>query len=118
MIDLRNLNILGNLAAEALESAGVVLNRNSIPYDPNPPFYPSGIRLGTPGITSRGMGILEMEKIASFIARVLKDISSEEDIELQKKKKKRQEIISASEEIKKVREEVKELCSKFPVTRE
>jgi len=62
LIDLRNKGLIGNLAAEALEEAGIVLNYNAVPYDPNPPFYPSGIRLGTPGITSRGMKEKEMKK--------------------------------------------------------
>ncbi|MBI2641671.1 serine hydroxymethyltransferase, partial [Candidatus Roizmanbacteria bacterium] len=60
VIDLRKQKILGNTAAEALEEAGIVLNRNKVPFDPNPPFYPSGIRMGTPGLTSRGMKEREM----------------------------------------------------------
>ena len=46
--------------AEAMEAVGIVINRNSVPFDPNPPFYPSGLRIGTPGTTSRGMKEKEM----------------------------------------------------------
>ncbi|MEA3355203.1 MAG: serine hydroxymethyltransferase, partial [Patescibacteria group bacterium] len=75
LVDLRNKNITGNLAAEALEKANIVLNRNGIPFDPNPPFYPSGIRLGTPGLTSREMKEKEMEEIGNFIVDIIDDIS-------------------------------------------
>jgi len=123
LIDLRNFEILGNTAAEALEEAGIVCNRNSIPFDPNPPFYPSGIRLGTPAVTSRGMKEAEMKKIASFIVCVLRDVSfqkkkmnvSQED---EKKKDVRKKIINQSKEIKRVRMEVKRLCLRFPIKKE
>jgi len=123
MIDLRNLEILGNTAAEALEQAGIVTNKNTIPDDPNPPFYPSGLRLGTPGITSRGMKEEEMKQIGVSIGGVLKDISrlkKEKDISLEKEKKSkiRKEIISKSEEIKRIRENIKNLCSMFPLKKE
>jgi glycine hydroxymethyltransferase len=71
LIDLRPDRLLGNMAAEALELAGIVVNRNTIPFDPSTPFYPSGIRLGTPAVTTRGMGGPEMEEIASYIVQVL-----------------------------------------------
>jgi len=64
LINLKNKNIIGNLAAEALEYIGIVTNKNSIPFDQNPPFYPSGIRLGTPSITSRGLKEKETKQIA------------------------------------------------------
>ena len=63
VVDLRPQGVIGNIAAEALEVAGIVVNRNSVPHDPNPPFYPSGIRLGTPAITTRGMKEKEMRQI-------------------------------------------------------
>lgn len=123
MIDLRSFGILGNTAAEALEEAGIITNKNSIPNDPNPPFYPSGLRLGTPGVTSRGMKEEEMKETAVFISKIFKDISrlkKEADISLEKEKKSRirKEIISKSEEIKKVRENIKNLCLKFPLKKE
>ncbi|MEK9143095.1 MAG: serine hydroxymethyltransferase, partial [Patescibacteria group bacterium] len=66
VVDLRPQGVIGNIAAEALEVAGIVVNRNSVPHDPNPPFYPSGIRLGTPAITTRGMKEKEMKQIGKW----------------------------------------------------
>ena len=123
LINVGKLDVLGNTAAEALEAAGIITNRNGIPFDPNPPFYPSGVRLGTPGVTSRGMGTQEMDLMGSFIARVLKDISKikkEKDISQEQEKKlaTRKDIISQSQEVNNVREEVRELCLSFPIIRE
>lgn len=120
LIDLRNVNILGNTAAEALEKAGIITNRNAIPYDPNPPFYPSGLRLGTPGITSRGMGKIQMKQIASWIAKIIQEIAQikkEKNISFDQEKKKqiREQIIESSQEIKKARTEVARLCRQFPL---
>ena len=75
LINLQNKGIIGNLAAEALETANIIINRNAVPFDPNPPFYPSGIRIGTPGITSRGMKEKEIKQIASLINRVIHQVS-------------------------------------------
>jgi len=91
LIDLRNKGISGKDAQLNLEAAGITINKNTIPYDPNPPFKPSGIRLGTPAITTRGMKEKEMKQIAVWINEVIKNPSS----------------------IKKVRAEVKKLCRKF-----
>ena len=91
--DLRSLNILGKDAAILLEKAGIIVNYNTVPFDPNPPFNPSGIRLGTPAVTSRGMGKSAMKQIGNLIAQVLK-----------------KEKITA-----KAKKEVKLLCQKFPV---
>ena len=74
LIDVRNKGILGKEAAEALEKAGIVVNKNSIPFDPNPPTNPSGIRLGTPAITTFGMKENEMKQIASFFNRVFESL--------------------------------------------
>ncbi len=70
--DLRPLNIKGKDAAILLEQAGIVVNYNTVPFDPNPPFNPSGIRLGTPAVTSRGMKEPQMKIIGNLIAQVLK----------------------------------------------
>jgi len=72
LIDLRDKKIDGKTAAVNLEKAGIVVNANAIPRDPNPPFRPSGIRLGTPALTTRGMGKEEMVKIAHWIYAVIK----------------------------------------------
>jgi len=72
VVDLRNLGIDGKEAAERLEKEGLVVNANTIPNDPRPPSRPSGIRLGTPAVTARGMKEKEMKIIAQMIADVLK----------------------------------------------
>ncbi len=71
VIDLREKNISGKDAAIKLEEAGLVVNYNAIAHDPNPPMNPSGIRLGTPAVTTRGMGEKEMKLIAEMINDVL-----------------------------------------------
>jgi glycine hydroxymethyltransferase len=71
LVDLTNRNVPGKVAAKALDKAGLELNYNSVPYDTRKPFDPSGIRLGTPSVTSRGMGEAEMKLIAGWIDRVV-----------------------------------------------
>jgi glycine hydroxymethyltransferase len=71
LIDLTNKNVPGKVAAKALDKAGIELNYNSVPYDPRKPFDPSGIRLGTPAVSSRGMGDAEMKQIAAWMDRVI-----------------------------------------------
>ncbi|MBI4037587.1 serine hydroxymethyltransferase [Candidatus Curtissbacteria bacterium] len=77
LIDLRNKGVNGSIAAYALEVANIVVNKNGVPFDSNPPFYPSGIRLGTPAITTRGMKEKEMKKIAQWFAGVIEEIKNE-----------------------------------------
>ncbi len=69
LVDLTNKEVPGKKAAQALDKAGLVLNYNSVPFDPRKPFDPSGIRLGTPAVTSRGMGPSEMKLIAAWLDR-------------------------------------------------
>jgi glycine hydroxymethyltransferase len=71
LVDLTNKNIPGKLAAKALDKAGIELNYNSVPYDTRRPFDPSGIRLGSPSVTSRGMGATEMKQIVAWMDRVM-----------------------------------------------
>ena len=78
LIDLSNKKVNGALAAYALEAANIVLNKNAVPNDIMPPFYPSGIRLGTPALTTRGMKEKEMKKIANWINEVIEQIKGEE----------------------------------------
>lgn len=70
LVDVTTKGIGGKPLARALDAAGIVCNYNSVPFDPRKPFDPSGIRLGTPSVTSRGMGTGEMAQIAAWIERV------------------------------------------------
>lgn len=120
LTDIRNKNLLGNTAAEALEAVGIVLNRNSIPHDPNPPFYPSGLRLGTPGLTSRGMKEPQMQKIAKFMDETITAVSQTKvklnmNEENEKKRVNRKKIIEGTKELAGIKKEVLALCKKFPL---
>jgi len=96
LVDLSDKGITGKEAEQALEKAGIVCNRNTIPYDKQKPFIGSGIRLGTPALTTRGLKESEMKEIGQMIARVLG--------------RKVDEILLA-----KIKEEVKALCGQFPL---
>ena len=72
LLDLRSINHSGWIGAWALEGAGIIANRNTVPFETASPFYPSGLRLGTPAITTRGMGLSEMEQIGVWITEILK----------------------------------------------
>ena len=120
LIDLTNKKVNGAVAALALEIAGIIVNKNAVPEDLLPPFYPSGIRLGTPAITTRGMKEREMIKIAQWMNEVINEISNEnfpKDREQRKEfwKKFKQEIV-ANKKLLKISEEVKKLCLKFPLS--
>lgn len=77
LVDLRPLGITGKIAESALERAGITVNKNTIPYDPEKPTVTSGIRIGVPAVTTRGMKEPEMELIGQLIAEVLKDPENE-----------------------------------------
>ncbi len=93
LVDLRNENLSGKEAQGLLEQSGIIVNKNMIPYDTRSPFDPSGIRLGTPAITTRGMKEKEMRQIAKWIYQVLVE----------------------KEKPALIKEEVKRLCKKFPL---
>lgn len=95
LVDLKDRDYSGNKAAKALIEAGICTNRNMVPGDERPPMQTSGIRLGSPFMTTLGFKEAEFRQIARWIKRVLDDIRNEEEIE-------------------KVRNEVAELCSSFP----
>ena len=80
LIDLRNKNITGKKAQETLDKAHITLNKNSVPYDDKSPFVTSGIRIGVPAVTTRGMKEADMEKIVVLIDRILMDIDNEETL--------------------------------------
>ena len=95
LADVRSLDLTGDIAERALGAAGIVVNMNMIPHDPNPPLRPSGIRIGTPTVTSRGMGSTEITRIGEWIVEVLKDPENHS----------RHEAIRA---------EVRDMCEQFP----
>jgi glycine hydroxymethyltransferase len=96
LVDLGPKKITGKVAEKALDAAGITVNKNAIPFDPNPPFVTSGLRIGTPAITTRGMGTDEMGRIARWISEVL---AAPEDAAVQAE----------------VRRKVKELTAAFPL---
>ena len=77
LIDLRGTELTGKVAEEALDRAHITVNKNTIPFDPRPPFVTSGIRIGTPAVTTRGMREPEMEQIAELIHRALQRVGDE-----------------------------------------
>ncbi len=91
VVDLRPKNLTGKDFAIQLENANIIVNYNTVPFDPNPPMNPSGIRIGTPALTTRGMKEPEMKKIAKWISEIADD----------------------SKNITKVKKEVLEICKKF-----
>jgi len=95
LVDLTNKTVPGKVASKALDRANIVLNYNAVPFDPRKPFDPSGIRLGTPSVTSRNMGKDVMVKIAEWMDRVVA-APTNEDL------------------IGKVAAEVRELCQSYP----
>jgi glycine hydroxymethyltransferase len=77
LIDLTNKNVIGKKAAQALDRAGIIGNYNTVPFDPRKPFSPSGLRLGTPSVTSRGMKEAEMHRIAAWIDEVIAHVDDD-----------------------------------------
>ena len=80
LVDVRNKNITGKAAEKALDKAGITVNKNTIPNDPASPFVTSGLRLGTPAVTTRGMTPEVMEKIAALIDQAITDPENEENL--------------------------------------
>lgn len=120
LADMTSFGLLGNTMAEGCEAAGIVLNRNGVPFDPNPPFYPSGIRLGTPGITSRGMKAKEMKIIAGWLSDIAQDLSKiahkqNQTSLAQKDPEVRAAIIKKSLVLKQINRSVKTMCKAFPI---
>jgi len=96
LVDLSDTGVSGKKAEKRLEEAGITINKNMVPFDERSPMITSGIRIGTPALTTRGMGEDEMQTIASLIDQVMRDIDNEAVI-------------------KKVKWEVSELCQNFPL---
>jgi glycine hydroxymethyltransferase len=95
LIDMTSKGVTGKQASRALARAGIETNANTIPYDPRRPFDPSGVRIGTPAVTSRGMQEPEMQRIAGWINQVVGDVKDE--------------AVHA-----KIHDEVREFCRAFP----
>ncbi len=96
LVDLTPQGLTGAEAEEALSRAGITVNKNAIPFDPKPPKVTSGIRIGTPAVTTRGMREPEMEKIGEWMAAILKDPGNETLVQ-------------------EIRDKVRRLCEEFPV---
>jgi glycine hydroxymethyltransferase len=96
LIDVAKAGLTGKVGEKALDAAHITVNKNTIPYDPNPPLVASGIRIGTPALTTRGMKEPEMERVGDFIAEVLR---APEDTAVQEG----------------VRQKVRALCERFPL---
>jgi glycine hydroxymethyltransferase len=96
LVDVFSKGITGKVAEAALDKAGITVNKNAIPFDPNPPMVASGIRLGTPAVTTRGMREGEMDTVAELITRALHTPDDDRALAM-------------------VRTEVETLCRKFPL---
>jgi glycine hydroxymethyltransferase len=96
LVDVFSKGLTGKVAEAALGKAGITVNKNAIPFDQNPPMVASGIRIGTPAVTSRGMGEKEMDQIGDLILRAL--ASPDNDAALAK-----------------IKGEVEALCARFPL---
>jgi len=96
LVDLTKMGVTGRATEEALGTTGIVVNRNAIPFNSQPPLITSGIRLGTPAVTTRGFGKEEMKRIASLIVKVITNIG---DLDIQNQ----------------VKHEVSQICLRFPV---
>jgi glycine hydroxymethyltransferase len=120
VIDLTTIGAgLGTQVAYALDAAGIYANKNTVPNEPGSPFYPSGIRIGTPLVTTRGMGEKEMGMIADWIARVVEHTTTET---LPKGKKERSAFLKAFKKradsdpvLRSIREEVEAVATAFPL---
>jgi glycine hydroxymethyltransferase len=95
LIDLTSKKVIGKKGARVLDAAGIVCNYNTVPYDPRKPFSPSGLRIGTPAVTSRGMGDAEMRQIAKFMDEAIAHAADEKALN-------------------KIAAAVTEMCRKFP----
>jgi glycine hydroxymethyltransferase len=116
LIDLSDKEIGGKLAARALNYANIVSNMNTIPYESKTPTNPSGLRIGTPTLTTRGMKETDMKVIADLITKVINEAVKYKDLEFSEFDTKLKEISNDSNsEIYKVRQTVLELCQKYPL---
>ena len=119
VMDLRPNKVIGNIVAEALEVVNIVVNYNTVPHDQNPPMYPSGVRLGTPIVTTRGLKENEMKKIAGWITKVIAEVEhyrlpEQKEIRAQFIKKVKAEVWK-NKKLATIGKEVKQMAFKFPI---
>lgn len=119
LIDLLSKNVNGRVAAVALEKAGVVLNYNGVPGDAMPPLFASGIRLGTPALTTRGMKEKEMKKVADWITEAIHEVGgmslpADNKEERSRLMKKYRADIAKNKKLAAIAKEIKSFCTKFP----
>jgi glycine hydroxymethyltransferase len=119
LVDLRSRGVNGAIAAFALEVANIIVNKNGVPGDTMPPFYPSGIRLGTPAITTRGMKERDMQKIGKWISQVVEVIK---DKKLPEKREERSKYfgnlkkeLARDKKLLAISKEVKTFAARFPL---
>jgi glycine hydroxymethyltransferase len=120
LIDLRNKRVNGRVAALALEKAGIVLNYNGVPFDTMPPFFASGIRLGTPAITTRGMKEDDMQRISTWMHEAVGEVEgcllpAEDKGQRKVLMKEYTEKIAKNRKLLHISKEVKRFCAEFPV---
>jgi glycine hydroxymethyltransferase len=121
VIDLKKRKLSGNVVAQALEEAGIVANKNAVPGDQLTPFYSSGVRLGTPALTTRGMGEEDMVRIGKWITEVINLVDSYDDVSQMLDKEKRVEYykktiakVRSSKRIKQIKKEITTFARSFP----
>jgi len=113
LVDVRNFGLTGRQAESALRDCGVTLNRNSLPFDVNGPWYTSGIRVGTPAVTTLGMGVDEMKEIARIMHGVLAGTKAQTDPKTGKKSLAKYDIANNAKD--EALSGVKNLLSRYPV---
>ena len=120
LMDLRNKKISAWVAAWALEYAGIVVNRNTVPGETGSSYYPSGLRMGTPAITTRGMKEGEMKQIAQWIVQSLEIIKDERIPEEKSKRlkyiKSIRKNLAKDTDLQSIAKDVQLFCRKFPVS--
>ena len=120
LIDLRNKDINGRVAAIALETGGIVGNKNSVPGDTMPPLFASGFRMGTPAVTTRGMKESEMKKVAKFMNEIVSEVSgmmlpADDKVKRRDLMKEYKEKIAKNKKLQQIANEVKTMCQRFPI---
>ena len=120
LVDLRNKKVNGRVAAIALEAAGIVLNYNGVPGDDMPPLFASGIRLGTPALTTRGMKEIDMKKVAKWMNKAISEVEGftlpkDDKVKRGELMKEYRKKIEGNKTLSAIAGEIKTFCTKFPL---